>query len=378
MLVLRGFVGLLAMLLVLLGALQGGAVVASRLLSLPSFRWFAPRPMPAPLGKRLMVRAASALAPLGACLLVGWVAIYREGTSVLTTTVEVLPGAAERASMLDGDHVLSIDGVKMDSWEAIRATAKPGRGPAHIEVERLGQRRVIVVEPGADGRFGLTSKPEQHAVGVVPALERALELPSGVYGAVLHSMIQAQNEKVEVSGPIGIVRATERQRGTGSVALFMVFLGLYLWPWLVGVHLWDALTLALFARTHAWALEPSTPELITRLCRLHQALGLSVLGSLTLLLFTALLQIPLVSAVVFPLVVLLAPLAIGLYALVWVTAKARFDQRAIWIVPAVAVAMVPCAGLFAAAALLHWLRRELAKSGLTLGWFTATPVVANA
>ncbi len=316
MLVLRGFVGLVAMLLFLLGALQGGAAVASRLLSAPKFQWFVPRPTRAPLGKRLAVRVVSAVAPLVACLVVAWVATYLDGVSALTTTVEVLPGAAKRAGMLDGDRVLSIDGVKMDSWEAIRATARPGRGPARIEVERAGQSRTILVEPGADGRFGLSSKPEQRAIGLVPALERALALPSAVYGSVLQRMTQAENEKVAVSGPIGIIRASEQGQRTGSVVWFMMLVGMYTWPWLVGLHMWDALTLALFTRTHGWALEPSTPESVTRLCRLHQALGLSLLGSLSLLSLSLLLQIPLVSAVVFPLVLLLAPLAVALYALV--------------------------------------------------------------
>jgi membrane-associated protease RseP (regulator of RpoE activity) len=372
-LVIRGLCGLIVLLLVMIGALEAGAGVATRLFSLPRFRWFAPRPLDAPVWQRGTVRAASAMAPFLTCLVLLWLVFLLGGQNVMTTTVEVLPGAARQAGMLDGDRIVSIDGAAMDSWEAIRATAKPGRGPAHIEIERAGTRRVLVVEPGPEGRYGIASHAERRALDAGTALRRAMKTPVDVYGAALGGLVKADEEPVALGGPVGIVRTTERANDTGSLVSMLMLLGLYIWPWLAGLQLWDAATLALFARTHAWTAGPPNSERVAYLCRLHQALGVTLVLSVVLLVLTGFLQLPLVGAVVLPFVLLLTPIVLGIYPLVWLTAKERWHQRSLLGVPALAVALVPCSGQLAALALYAWLRRELRRDGLELGWFVAAP-----
>lgn len=70
---------------------------------------------------------------------------------------------------------------------------------------------------------------------------------------------------------------------------------------------------------------------------------------------------------------MLAPLGIAIYPLVWLTAKARFNPHPWWGVLALAAAIIPRGGVVAGFALLLWLRRELARHGLALSWFTAAP-----
>ena len=374
---LRGVLGYVAVILVLVAATQGGAVLAARILGVPNFQWFAPRPAAVPLWRRFLLRALSALAPFVVCVVALWAAVLSRGDSIPTTTVEVMPGPARDAGVRDGDRIVSVDGVPMESWEAIRATVKPGAPPKRIEIERAGERRMLVVEPTPDGRIGVQPVYRHDALGVTTALERAAAMPFTLYAGIIKNLLPSDTEPRSVMGPIGIVRASEQGKDAGSFLLLLGLVATSFWPWLVGVHLYDAGTLALFKRTHQ-AVSSSSPESVARHCRLHQALGIALACSVSLLLLGALFELPLVSAVAAPLLVLVAPGAVALYPLVWITARERWLKSSAWAAVAFAVgSFVPCVAQLAALTLSAWLRRELKEQGLHVGWFSAQRPLAD-
>jgi hypothetical protein len=242
-----------------------------------------------------------------------------------------------------------------------------------VDVERAGARRGFVIEPGPEGRLGIATQRRNQAVSVGAALQQALAIPGNAYSSALTGIGRATTERGELAGPVALVRASGDQTNSLATIQFLTFYGVWLWPWLAGIHLWDAVTLALFARTHGFALDPERPALLARFCRLYQALGITLVVSTACLVLAGFSQLPLVGAVVLLPLLLLYPCAISLYPLVWLAAKARWQQRSLWIVPAVFVALVPCSALLAGFVLHAWLRRELKAEGLAVSWFGAQP-----
>jgi hypothetical protein len=148
----------------------------------------------------------------------------------------------------------------VNDWEELRASVRQGPLEKRILVERSGQRLIVVFERTAAGTVGVQPTYRQETIGAWPAFRQAADLPIPIYRTLLAAVIRTDAEQVEVKGPIGLMRATESQQ-SGAFVMFLAMLGMIWWPSVVAIHLFDAATLGLFARTHPAALaDPNRHE----------------------------------------------------------------------------------------------------------------------
>lgn len=372
MMMLLGLVGYLAMVTAMIIATHGGALLAGRLLKTDGFRWFYSRPMKAALGRRIGVRAGSTLAPLFLCIFLSWCGNLHGGRSVATTTVEVLPGPAKAAGLLNGDRVVAVDGHPTQDWESVRASIlRPSGHQKQIDVERQGRKLVLQVAPNADQRIGITPIYERQSMNVLDAFTGAVKMPFALLGATLQRTLAEPNNATTLVGPVGIVRESASSKSGGSFVLFFAFIGAYFVPQVLGLHLFDALTLALFGRTHPGATL-GDPGQGWRLSRLRQSLMVALALTLTVMVLAGLSEAGLESLASRLLLVLLLPAVLALLPILWITAAQRWNRGVASLLVLVG-ATVPCLLLGATVWALGFLSAELARRGFSVGWWTAMP-----
>jgi regulator of sigma E protease len=145
-------------------------------------------------------------------------------------------GPAQVAGMHTGDKVVSVNGTAVKSWEELRkeVSAHPGE-PVDVAVERDGQTLHETVTPGPKG-----SKDEGlihvqmmvEPVGVAEAGKISVVAPPVfVYENVRAiGRVLAGKEKLQVNGPVGIVKeaAKQAQGGAGVLLPFLGMLSAYL------------------------------------------------------------------------------------------------------------------------------------------------------
>ena len=355
----------------LVGATVLGARLSARLLRVVDFRWFDSRPAEGAPWRRFCVRAASALAALAVCSALFWVHFALAGERQSTTTVSVREGPARDAGMRDGDRVLSVDGVAVEGWEALRGRLKPST-PVQIEIERAGARSTLRVTPNGQGRIAVSSVERQVALGPFESAKRAVAQPFEVVAAVLKSATSVLVGKRDVMGPVGIVRETSQTAGFRSAELlwFMGTVGSYFLPQLVLLQLFDALTLPLFLRTHPRARDGERS--LWRLARVQQALLLAVGCFLPILALVLLDALEIARPVMAMLLLSLLPVALSIVPLVWIAGVQLWGaaRTAAVLIPGI---FVPCAMPLVAVILLLRARSELRQRRFRVGLLVATP-----
>ncbi len=150
-----------------------------------------------------------------------------------TMRVMVEPGAAQAAGIETGDRVIAVNGQEVHAWDALRkaVSAHPGE-PVDITIERRGQTLQKTVTPGPkgdkdEGLIHVRMPTHVEAVGVAEAAETSIIAPPVfVYENVRAiGRVLAGKEKLQVNGPVGIVKETARQARTGPGVLLQ-FLGM--------------------------------------------------------------------------------------------------------------------------------------------------------
>jgi regulator of sigma E protease len=150
--------------------------------------------------------------------------------------VIVEPGPAQVAGMHTGDKVLSVNGTSVKSWEELRkeVSAHPG-DQVDIAVEREGQtlHETVVPGPKGDKDEGLIHiKMMVEPVGAAEAGKiSVIAPPVFVYENVLAlGRVITGKEKLQVNGPVGIVKeaAKQAQGGAGVLLPFLGMLSAYL------------------------------------------------------------------------------------------------------------------------------------------------------
>lgn len=366
MIYVQGAIGLLLLVVVLTAATYWGARAAAKVLSVPGFRWFGVRPASAPWWKRFCVRLASTLAAVMVALAASFVVLVAYGTTEATTVVKVLPGPAQRAGMLDGDEILSIDGTPVKTSDDVRAAVSRGADEKRVQVKR-GSELLVLSVTRTDGRIAVQFLERWVPVGVSRALALAVESTFTVTTGTLKALLPSA--KVQVSGPVAIVRETGKQTDSaGSFLRLMSVLAAYAWPWIAGLHVFAALTLLLFGATYPDARTATAEqERGYRLARNRQAL----LASLGVLLLTMLVsfvsdlaEAELARAFAFA----SSPVSIAIYPLIWLIALDLWGRPRAHGLLAASV-FVPCLVLAVPVYLLIRTRTELAREGFTEGWF---------
>ena len=186
-------------------------------------------------------RAAFAFAgPLG-CYLVaaGFVAggLMMSGRDDLDETsmrVAVAPeGPAAVAGLVAGDRIVSVNDAPIADWGTLKATiAKHPSEQIRVVVERGGQ--TLTLTPNAAGKILVGPAAIHRDVGLGSALGEGLATPPRIWWVTVKSFVAifAGRESAEVSGPVAIVRETDRaatQKLGNGLRLVGVIVAYLLW-----------------------------------------------------------------------------------------------------------------------------------------------------
>jgi regulator of sigma E protease len=147
--------------------------------------------------------------------------------------VVVESGAAQAAGMETGDRVLAVNGQEVHAWGALRKAVSAHAGDAvDITIERRGETLHKMVTPGPkgdkdEGLIHVRMPTHVEPVGVGEAAQMSVIAPPVfVYENVRAiGRVLVGKDKLQVSGPVGIVRETARQARTGPGVLLQ-FLGM--------------------------------------------------------------------------------------------------------------------------------------------------------
>jgi len=142
----------------------------------------------------------------------------------------VTPGEpAEKAGLLNGDVVLAIDGLPVDSDAAITTLQKSPGKTVTLRISRQGQLRDVPVTPilkdGA-GRIGIEVRVEEATVRAA-SLTEAVRLSinhnlesAGMVFTTLRGLIVGEASPKQLTGFIGIARASGAMAREGASTLF--------------------------------------------------------------------------------------------------------------------------------------------------------------
>jgi regulator of sigma E protease len=147
--------------------------------------------------------------------------------------VVVEPGPAQVAGMQTGDRVLEVDGKSVKNWLELRKSVSAHPGEAvDIAIERGGQTLHELVTPAPkgdkdEGLIHVRMPTHVEPVGFAEAGKMSVIAPPlFVYENVRAiGRVLAGKEKLQVNGPVGIVRETAKQARTGPGVLLQ-FLGM--------------------------------------------------------------------------------------------------------------------------------------------------------
>jgi regulator of sigma E protease len=151
----------------------------------------------------------------------------------LSMKVVVEPGPAQSAGVETGDRVLEVDGAPVHNWTELRKAVSTHPGEAiDLTLERSGGtvHKSVVPGPRGDKDEGLIHVRVPYHVEPVRFTE-AVQMsvvypPVFVYENVRAiGRVLAGKEKLQVSGPVGIVKETAKQARTGPGVLLQ-FLGM--------------------------------------------------------------------------------------------------------------------------------------------------------
>jgi regulator of sigma E protease len=155
-----------------------------------------------------------------------------------TMRVAIEPGPAQTAGMQTGDKVLAVNGQDVRTWEELRKAVSAHPGEAiDISVERDGEtiHKQVTPSPRGEQDEGLIHvRPPTHVEPVhIPEAAKmsVIAPPIFVYENVLAiGRVLAGKEKLQVNGPVGIVKETARQAriGPGVLLQFLGMLSAYL------------------------------------------------------------------------------------------------------------------------------------------------------
>jgi regulator of sigma E protease len=152
--------------------------------------------------------------------------------------VQVEPGPAQIAGVETGDRILEVNGAPVHNWEELKksVSAHPGE-EIDLTIDRSGQTVHKSVTPGPkgdknEGLIHVRAHTHMEPVGLREAAKiSVIAPPVFVYENVREiGKVIARRGKLEVSGPVGIVKETARQAklGPGWLLQFLGMLSAYL------------------------------------------------------------------------------------------------------------------------------------------------------
>jgi regulator of sigma E protease len=162
----------------------------------------------------------------------------REVADETSMRVVVEPGPAQVAGIETGDRIVSVNGDTVSDWVGLKkmVSAHPGE-TVDVVVERAGAtlHKGVTPKPAGDKEAGLIRVTPPHqvvSVGIGDAARiSVIAPPMFVYeNVVAIGRVISGKEKLQVNGPVGIVKETARQAkiGPGVLLQFLGMLSAYL------------------------------------------------------------------------------------------------------------------------------------------------------
>jgi regulator of sigma E protease len=150
-----------------------------------------------------------------------------------STRVSVEEGPAQTAGVQGGDRIDAINDVPVHNWDELRkgVNAHPNE-PIDLTIDRDGTMIHKSVTPDASGLIHVKVALHFEPVGVAEAAKiSVIAPPLFVYENLKQiGKVITGKEKLQVSGPVGIVRETAKQAkmGPGTYLYFLGMLSAYL------------------------------------------------------------------------------------------------------------------------------------------------------
>ncbi|MGX8773872.1 MAG: RIP metalloprotease RseP [Bacillota bacterium] len=181
-----------------------------------------------PAWQRACILAAGSVMNFITCVILLIIIAFWAGTAT-TTIDQVVDGSpAQKAGIVSGDTIVSVDGEAINEWDdLIQAIGYSDNETAEIVVERDGQQETLTAELEYDKDAG------RNMIGITPAVEHsaAKAIPGGIKNTgsmtvmmytVLKQLFTGEVSVKELSGPVGIVYATSEAAKSGI--MYVIYL----------------------------------------------------------------------------------------------------------------------------------------------------------
>lgn len=181
-----------------------------------------------PAWQRACILAAGSVMNFITCVVLLIIIAFWMGTAT-TTIDQVSDGSpAERAGIVSGDTIVSIDGQKIEEWdELIQAIGYSKEETAQITVDRNGKQQTMTTDLEYDKEAG------RNLIGVTPVMEHSFvnSIGGGIRNTgsmtvmmytVLKQLFTGEVSVKELSGPVGIVYATSEAAKSGI--MYVIYL----------------------------------------------------------------------------------------------------------------------------------------------------------
>ncbi len=176
-----------------------------------------------PAWQRALVLVAGSFMNLLTCVILLIIISFWIGAATNTLDTVEKESAAEKAGLLPGDTITMVDGEKIDDWdEIIQTIGYSDNDKAEITVDRNGKTVTTEVELKYDeetGRnlIGITSVRERHFLGAIGDGIRNTGKMTVLMVDILKQLFTGGVSVSELSGPVGIVYATNEAAKSGVI-----------------------------------------------------------------------------------------------------------------------------------------------------------------
>ncbi len=164
----------------------------------------------------LMVFGMPAILPSGFTS-VGPIKPYKIESSALKAVSITKGSAAEKAGIVIGNEIISVNGIETKTEDQLKASTKQNAGKSvELEVRRGSDTKIILVQLGTDstkGYLGLAAQSEQRAyynpfVAILGAIITTFSLALltvAAFGNFIVGLFTKAQVSGDVAGPVGIV-----------------------------------------------------------------------------------------------------------------------------------------------------------------------------
>lgn len=181
-----------------------------------------------PAWQRACILAAGSVMNFITCVILLIIIAFWVGTATTTIDQVAKDSPAEKAGIVSGDTVVSIDGEEIRAWDdLIQAVGYSKEDSAEITVERGGKTEVLTTQLEYDKKAG------RNMIGITPVMEHSFgkAVTGGIRNTgsmtvmmyqVLKQLFTGEVSVKELSGPVGIVYATSEAAKSGI--MYVIYL----------------------------------------------------------------------------------------------------------------------------------------------------------